>query len=95
MTTMTTTTYPTNSNAARLGLQVGDWVVACCRLREDCDLGRIREISPDGDTIEVTWACGVSTPTVIDGALEFFAAGIRGYGDAVARYSAHRASLLR
>jgi hypothetical protein len=94
-TTTTVTAYPTGSNAARLALRVGDWVVACCAVREDCDLGRIREISPDGDTIEVTWACGVSTPTVIDENLEFFAAGTRGYGDAVERYHAHRATLAR
>jgi len=95
MTTTTTTAYPANSNAARLDLRVGDWVVALCDVREDCDLGRIRAIRPDGDTIEVAWSGGVSTPTVIDECLEFFAAGDRGYGDAVARYHAHRATLAR
>jgi hypothetical protein len=90
----TTTNYPTDSNAARLGLQVGDWVVALCDVREDCDVGRILDIHPDGETIEVAWSCGIDTPVDIDEALEFFGAGERGYGDAWACYHDHRASLL-
>jgi len=95
MTTAIVTTYPANSNAARLDLQVGDWVVACCAVREDCDLGRICDIRPDGDTIEVAWSGGGTTVTDIDECLEFFEAGDAGYRVASARYHAHRATLAR